>query len=139
LRERLGNKTAEVEAVRQQLHRGARPGGAAGRPRRRSSSVSFSRRPRRRTHWGAASRSSAHKLEEQARFLTDYENAADRLRNEAMSARESESALRAELDRNGRSLSRCDRYRDHREVVDRKRAQEVPGRSAPSCSATSRR
>jgi hypothetical protein len=36
-------------------------------------------------------------LEEQARFLTDYENAADRLRDQAMTAQESESKLRAEL------------------------------------------
>ena len=128
LRERLSNKTAEVEAVRQQLTaergRAEQLGARAGELERQlvAQTAQADALGRRVQEFGT-------QLEEQARFLTDYENASDRLRTEAMSARESEAALRAAADRNGRSLSRCDRYRDHREVVDRKRAQAVPGRT----------
>ena len=77
------------------------PGSAAGltswAPASANSSVSSSRRPRKRKFWRAASRELGTQLEEQGRFLTDYENASDRLRTEAMSAQESESTLRAEL------------------------------------------
>jgi len=115
LRERLSNKTAEVEAVRQQLTaergRAEQLGVRAGELERQliAQTAQADALGRRVQEFGT-------QLEEQARFLTDYENASDRLRNEAMSARE-------------RSPSPCDRYRDHREVVDRKRAQAVPGRT----------
>jgi len=96
LRERLSNKTAEVEAVRQQLTaergRAEQLGARAGELERQliAQTAQADALGRRVQEFGT-------QLEEQARFLTDYENAADRLRNEAMSARESESALRAEL------------------------------------------
>jgi chromosome segregation ATPase len=96
LRERLSNKTAEVEAVRQQLTaergRAEQLGARAGELERQlvAQTAQADALGRRVQEFGT-------QLEEQARFLTDYENASDRLRNEAMSARESESALRAEL------------------------------------------
>jgi chromosome segregation ATPase len=85
LRERLSNKTAEVEAVRQQL------------TTERGRAEQLGARAAQADALGRQVQEFGTQLEEQARFLTDYENAADRLRNEAMSARESESALRAEL------------------------------------------
>jgi chromosome segregation ATPase len=85
LRERLSNKTAEVEAVRQQL------------TTERGRAEQLGARATQADALGRQVQEFGTQLEEQARFLTDYENAADRLRNEAMSARESESALRAEL------------------------------------------
>ena len=96
LRERLSNKTAEVEAVRQQLTaergRAEQLGARAGELERQlvAQTAQADALGRRVQEFGT-------QLEEQARFLTDYENASDRLRTEAMSARESESALRAEL------------------------------------------
>ena len=95
LRERLSNKTAEVEAVRQQLTaergRAEQLGARAGELERQliAQTAQADALGRRVQEFGT-------QLEEQARFLTDYENASDRLRTEAMSARESESALRAE-------------------------------------------
>jgi chromosome segregation ATPase len=85
LRERLSNKTAEVEAVRQQL------------TTERGRAEQLGARAAQADALGRQVQEFGTQLEEQARFLTDYENASDRLRNEAMSARESESALRAEL------------------------------------------
>src|SRR3954447_18006058 len=85
LRERLSNKTAEVEAVRQQL------------TTERGRAEQLGARAAQADALGRQVQEFGTQLEEQARFLTDYENAAGRLRNEAMSARESESALRAEL------------------------------------------
>src|SRR3954451_20961449 len=85
LRERLSNKTAEVEAVRQQL------------TTERGRAEQLGARAAQADALGRQVQEFGTKLEQQARFLTDYENAAARLRNEAMSARESESALRAEL------------------------------------------
>ena len=76
--------------------RGARPGRPAGRPRRRTRAQLIAQTTeaevlaRRVQELGT-------QLDEQGRFLTDYENASGRLRNEAMSAQESESKLRAEL------------------------------------------
>jgi chromosome segregation ATPase len=96
LRDRLSNKTAEVEAVRQQLTaergRAEQLGARAGELERQlvAQTAEADGLGRRVQEFGT-------QLEEQARFLTDYESASDRLRNEAMSARESESALRAEL------------------------------------------
>ena len=96
LRERLSNKTAEVEAVRQQLTaergRAEQLGARAGELERQliAQTAQADALGRRVQEFGT-------QLEEQARFLTDYENASDRLRTEAMSARESEAALRAEL------------------------------------------
>ena len=95
LRERLSNKTAEVEAARQQLTaergRAEQLGVRAGELERQ-----LIARPRRADALGRRVQEFGTQLEEQARFLTDYENASDRLRNEAMSARE-RLALRAEL------------------------------------------
>ncbi len=96
LRDRLSHKTAEAEAVRQQL------AGERGRAEQLGARVGELERQliaqtteaevlgRRVQEFGT-------QLEEQGRFLTDYENASDQLRNEARTAQESESQLRAEL------------------------------------------
>jgi chromosome segregation ATPase len=93
---RLCNKRAEAEAARQQL------AGERGRADQLGARVGELERQlvaqtkeaevlaRRVQELGT-------QLEEQGRFLTDYENASGRLRNEAVSAQESESTLRAEL------------------------------------------
>ena len=81
----LSSKTAEAEAVRQRSSPQTRPG-EAGRPRRRTRASAHRADRSRRTLWRAASRSSAPSSRQSGRFLTDYENASDRLRTEAMSA-----------------------------------------------------
>jgi chromosome segregation ATPase len=75
LRDRLSNKTAEAEAARQQLAV--------------AQTTEAEVLARRVQELGT-------QLEEQGRFLTDYENASGRLRSEAVSAQESESTLRAQ-------------------------------------------
>ena len=96
LRDRLSNKTAEAEAARQQLAgergRADQLGARVGELERQlvAQTTEAEVLARRVRELGT-------QLEEQGRFLTDYENASGRLRNEAVSAQESESTLRAEL------------------------------------------
>jgi chromosome segregation ATPase len=96
LRDRLSIKTAEAEAARQQLigerGRADQLGARVGELERQlvAQTTEAEGLARRVQELGT-------QLEEQGRFLTDYENASDRLRTEAMSAQESESTLRAEL------------------------------------------
>ena len=127
LRERLSNKTAEVEAVRQQLttERGRTEplvGARAGELERQliAQTAQADALGRRVQEFGT-------QLEEQARFLTDYENASDRLRTEAMSARESESALRAELtEKEGRYRVAIDTVTTEKSLIESelKRSQD---------------
>ena len=96
LRDRLSNKTAEAEAMRQQL------AGERGRAEQLGARVGELERQliaqtTEAEILGRRVQELGTQLDEQGRFLTDYENASDRLRNEAMSAQESESTLRAEL------------------------------------------
>ena len=94
LRDRLSIKTAEAEAARQQLigerGRADQLGARVGELERQlvAQTTEAEGLARRVQELGT-------QLEEQGRFLTDYENASDRLRTEAM--QESESTLRAEL------------------------------------------
>ena len=115
LRERLSNKTAEVEAVRQQLT--TERGRAEQLGARATQADALARQVQ---EFGT-------QLEEQARFLTDYENASDRLRTEAMSARESESALRAELtEKEGRYRVAIDTVTTEKSLIESelKRSQD---------------
>ncbi|MGZ3326470.1 MAG: hypothetical protein ACXU85_04870 [Xanthobacteraceae bacterium] len=96
LRDRLGSKTAEAEAARQQL---AEQRGLAAQLSTRVGELErqLTAQTTEAEALGRRVQELGTQLEEQARFLTDYENAADRLRDQAMTAQESESKLRAEL------------------------------------------
>ena len=108
--------------------RGARPGRPAGRPRRRTrasahradhgSGSSGAPRPGAR-HPARRARALPDRLRERVRPLAQRsgERAGERVHASRRTGRA------------GRALPPCDRYRDHREVADRKRAQAVAGRT----------
>ena len=138
LRDRLGSKTAEVEMLMQQLaeerSKAEQLGNRVGELDRQliaqtTESEVLSRRVQELTA----------RLDEQGRFLADREFVSDRLRNEATTAQKTEAEVRAEL----ADAENRHRFATEADQGARSRWSRISSsnrrRSAPSCSARSRR